>query len=210
MPEVAQAVARHAIRIGREVLFSNRRGPAALQGLLDELGPYAQADTPVKAAQQDIVLLAVMWTDIPAAITATGVTDWNGRIVIDATNQFLGPGAPADLGDVTGSEHVASLLPGAQVVKAFNTLFVRYIAADPVLEDGRQLLFLAGDDPQAKQTVEALVTEFGVAAVDAGALRDAAASCSWAGRPRPCTHFLDKTNPQAREEESPQLPEAGA
>jgi predicted dinucleotide-binding enzyme len=73
---------------------------------------------------------------------------------------------------VTGSEHVAAMLHGARVIKAFNTLYGAYIAADPRHPAGRQILFLAGDDPGARRTVAELAEEFGFAAVDLGGLRD--------------------------------------
>jgi 8-hydroxy-5-deazaflavin:NADPH oxidoreductase len=173
--QVAQAVAGHAVSAGHHVVLSNRRGPAFLASVLERLGSLASAGTPEEAAHAELVLLAVWWTDIPDAIAATGVTDWEGRIVIDASNQFVGTPPdiqPADLGDVTGSEHVASMLPGARVVKAFNTLHVAYIAANPRHPAGRQMVFLAGDDPDANHCVAALVEQFGFAAVDLGQLRD--------------------------------------
>ncbi|WP_218020812.1 hypothetical protein [Nocardia grenadensis] len=58
---------------------------------------------------------------------------------------------------------MASLLPGARVVKAFNALHAQFIAADPRHEAGRQVLFLAGDDADAKNTVRDLTVEFGFA-----------------------------------------------
>jgi predicted dinucleotide-binding enzyme len=100
---------------------------------------------------------------------------FEGRIVVDATNQFASPPPNpkiADLGELTGSEYVASLLPGARVVKAFNTLYGQYIAADPRHEAGRQVLFLAGDDADAKTTVKDLTAGFGFAPVDLGSLRE--------------------------------------
>jgi predicted dinucleotide-binding enzyme len=173
--QVAQAIARHAVTAGHQVVLSNRHGPASLAGLVSELGPLASAGTPAEAAGAELVLLAVWWTDIPAAIDGTAVRNWSGRVVIDATNQFAFPPPPvqiADLGDLTGSEYVASLLPGARVVKAFNTLHGAYIAANPRHAAGRQLLFLAGDDLDAKQRVATLANQFGFAPVDLGGLRD--------------------------------------
>ena len=170
---VATAIARHAVASGHQVVLSNRRGPEALAELVEQLGPGATAATPAEAAAAELVVLAVSWSDIPAAVG--GLPDWGGRIVLDTTNQFLSPppnARIADLGDVTGSEYVASLLPGARVVKAFNTLYGQYIAADPVHDAGRQLLFLAGDDPEAKAQVSALAAAWGFAPVDVGALRE--------------------------------------
>ncbi|MDX3853961.1 NADPH-dependent F420 reductase [Streptomyces sp. AK02-01A] len=170
---VAQAVARHAIGHGHEVVLSNRRGPASLAGLVEGLGPLASAGTAEEAAAAELVLLAVNWTQVPDAVA--GLPAFDGRIVIDATNQFtsLPPHAEiADLGELTGSEYIASLLPGARVVKAFNTLYGQYIAADPRHDAGRQILFLAGEDAAAKDIVGELTAGFGFAPVDVGGLRD--------------------------------------
>ncbi|WP_330284985.1 NADPH-dependent F420 reductase [Streptomyces sp. NBC_00588] len=170
---IAQAIARHAIRHGHEVVLSNSRGPASLAPLVKSLGPLAAAATPAEAAAADLVVLAVPWPRIPEAVAKLGRLD--GTVVVDATNQFasLSPTPEiADLGDLTGSEYVASLMPGARVVKAFNTLFAQYIAPDPRHETGRQVLFLAGDDADAKNTVKDLTSEFGFAPVDLGTLRE--------------------------------------
>jgi predicted dinucleotide-binding enzyme len=170
---IAQAIAGHAIRHGHEVVLSNSRGPASLVPLVKDLGALATAATPAEAAAADLVVLAVRWPQIPDAVA--GLPRLDGTVVIDATNQFASlPPNPriADLGDLTGSEYVASLLPGARVVKAFNALFAQFIAPDPRHEAGRQVLFLAGDDADAKNTVKDLTSEFGFAPVDLGTLRE--------------------------------------
>ncbi|MBO8195364.1 NAD(P)-binding domain-containing protein [Streptomyces oryzae] len=171
--EVAQAIARHAIRHGHEVVLSNSRGPASLAPLVKDLGALATAATPTEAAIADLVVLAVPWPRIPDTVAALPRLD--KTIVIDTTNQFASlPPKPeiADLGDLTGSEYVSSLLPGARVVKAFNSLYAQFIAPDPRHEAGRQVLFLAGDDADAKNTVRDLTSEFGFAPVDLGTLRE--------------------------------------
>ncbi|MFG3258477.1 NADPH-dependent F420 reductase [Streptomyces sp. NPDC048172] len=170
---IAQAIARHAIRHGHEVVLSNSRGPASLAPLVQDLGALATAATPAEAATADLVVLAVPWPRIPDAVA--GLPRLDGTVVIDATNQFasLSPKPEiADLGDLTGSEYVSSLLPGARVVKAFNALYGQFIAPDPRHEAGRQVLFLAGDDTDAKNTVRDLTSEFGFAPVDLGTLRE--------------------------------------
>jgi predicted dinucleotide-binding enzyme len=170
---VAQAIARHAVRHGHQVVLSNSRGPASLAGPAETLGPLARAGTPEQAAAAELVVLAVGWPQVPDAVA--DLPPFEGRIVVDATNQFASPPPNpkiADLGELTGSEYVASLLPGARVVKAFNTLYGQYIAADPRHEAGRQVLFLAGDDADAKTTVKDLTAGFGFAPVDLGSLRE--------------------------------------
>ena len=173
---LAQAIVGHAVAAGHRVILSNRRGPEALAGLVGQLGANASAGTPQQAAEADIVILAVGWDQVPHAVEA--VPDWKGRIVIDATNQWedFSRGIAVDLGDQTGSERNAALMPGARVVKAFNTLYGRIIAQDPRHGDGRLVVFIAGDDPTAKAAVSSFADSMGFAPVDLGGLHDAGRS----------------------------------
>jgi 8-hydroxy-5-deazaflavin:NADPH oxidoreductase len=170
---IATALARHAIKAGYAVTLSNSRGPGTLGDLVAELGPLASAGTVAEAAQGDIVFLAVGYLQVPDALE--GIVDFGGRILVDTTNQFQlidGEYAPLDLGEQTGSEVVASHAPGARVIKAFNTLYAGFIEPDPRHEAGRQVVFYAGDDADAKKTVHGVLDEFGFAPVDVGDLRD--------------------------------------
>lgn len=80
-----------------------------------------------------------------------------------------------DLGDDTSSEATARRLPGARVVKAFNTTFWRHLARQgrpevPMTE--RRAIPLAGDDADAKAVVARLIEEIGFAPMDTGGLRE--------------------------------------
>src|SRR5258708_12949576 len=88
--QVAQAVAAHAAAAGHEVALSNRRGPAFIASVVDRLGPLASAGTPAEAAQAELVVLAVWWTDVPDALAPAGVKDWQAPLEIDAPNPFAG------------------------------------------------------------------------------------------------------------------------
>ncbi|WP_431875724.1 NADPH-dependent F420 reductase [Amycolatopsis sacchari] len=169
---IGQAIARHLVAAGHRVVLSNRRGPDALGDTVARLGPLAGAGTVTEAAAAEMVFLAVRWQDIPAALAE--VSSWDGRILVDTTNQMTGltPRDYVDLGSDTGSEFVARHAPGARVVKAFNTLFAQYIEPDPRHGEGRQLLFYAGDDADAKADFRAVAEEIGFAPVDAGSLRE--------------------------------------
>lgn len=167
---VARAIAGHLVAAGHKVALSNSRGPDTLLDVVARLGPLASAATVEEAAAADVVFLTVRWPQVGAALAV--LPPWGGRILVDTTN--LGPMPPtlADLGVETASEFVASQAPGARVVKAFNTLYAKFIAADPRHPEGRQLLFYAGDDAAAKATFAEVADNIGFAPVDAGTLRD--------------------------------------
>jgi 8-hydroxy-5-deazaflavin:NADPH oxidoreductase len=91
--------------------------------------------------------------------------DLSGRVVADATNPMGQPVA----GGGSGAERVASLAPGAHVVKAFNTMGFETMAS-PVIEGRAALALMAGDDVGAKEVVASLARDLGFDAVDAGGL----------------------------------------
>lgn len=122
-----------------------------------------------QAASADLVFLAVNWSRIPAALDGLG--PWEGRILVDTNNPIEAPALrPIDLGGITSSEVVASLAPGARVVKAFNHLAPALLMRDPRAEGGNRVLFVAGDDRQAKGEVVQLAERLGFGAVDLGSL----------------------------------------
>lgn len=168
---VAQAIAGHLVAAGHKVTLSNSRGPDTLLDVVTRLGPLASAGTVAEAAAADLVFLAVRWSQVGDALA--GLPEWDGRILVDTTNYFesMRP-ALTDLGVETASEFVADRAPGARVVKAFNTLYAQYIAADPRHTAGRQLLFYAGDDQAAKADFHTVADALGFAPVDAGTLRE--------------------------------------
>jgi predicted dinucleotide-binding enzyme len=166
---IGQAFAAQVAKAGYEVLLSNSRGPASLAEVVRKLGPRAQAVTRDEAARADIVVLAVQWQQLDAALA--GLPPWNGRILVDSTNPVLMPEFRfADLGDRTSSEVVASRAPGARLVKVANTLTPELLAADPVLAVGHRVLFMSGDDAPAKAQIGTVLDKAGFAVVDLGAL----------------------------------------
>jgi len=169
---IAEAIATHLVAAGHQVTLSNSRGPDTLREVIARLGPRATAGTVEEAASADMVFLAVGWPSVRAALA--GLPPWEGRILVDTTNYLPRPQSPtlAELGAETTSEFVASQAPSARVVKAFNTLFAKYVAADPRHPEGRQLLFYAGDDSNAKDALRSVADEIGFAPADAGSLRE--------------------------------------
>jgi predicted dinucleotide-binding enzyme len=181
---IGTAFARTLARAGIEATISNSRGPQSLQDLVRDLGPTIRSGDREEAARADIVLVAVNWTKLPAALA--GLLQWSGRILIDANNPIEAPlFKPIDLKGRVSSEVVAGLVPGARVVKAFNHLRAEVLAADPRAVGGRRVLFYSGNDSAAKAEVAALIDRIGFVGIDLGSLAVGGKLAQFPGGPLP-------------------------
>jgi 8-hydroxy-5-deazaflavin:NADPH oxidoreductase len=160
---LGQAMARTARRADRDVVIANSRGPESLASVVSELGDGVSAGTVNQAAAAGIVVIAVPWDSVPEAVQGI---DWKGKAVIDATNDW----AADDLNGRTSSELVADLVAGARVVKAANTLGAEVLGSEPQEAGGRRVIFISGDDADAKADVVTLFEEAGFAAIELGDL----------------------------------------
>jgi 8-hydroxy-5-deazaflavin:NADPH oxidoreductase len=177
---IGQALARLAIDHGHDVVLSNSRGPETLSGLVDELGPHADADTAEGAATRgDLVVVTIplkAYRDVPVAPLAE-------KIVVDTNNYYPrrdGHIPELDDGSTTSSRLLQQHLPSSRVVKAFNHIMASHLLehGHPTGTEARRALAVAGDDVEAKATVTALIESFGFDVVDAGTLDD-----SWRYQP---------------------------
>lgn len=170
---IGGTAARLFAQAGHQVAVSNSRGPASLRSLAAGIGPQAHAMSSENAARFGrVVLLAVPWRTPEALPPPDLVT---GKIVIDAMNPYGPGGEVLDLGAATSSEEVRKRLPGARLVKAFNTIYYQHLATlgDTRLPiEDRYAIFVAGDDAEAKKTVGRLIEEIGFAPVDTGSLAE--------------------------------------
>jgi predicted dinucleotide-binding enzyme len=162
---IGQAMTQTARRAGRHVVIANSRGPESLGPVVEALGEGVLGGTVKDASVPNIVVLAVPWTQVPHAVDGL---DWDGRIVIDPTNDFDG----SDLNGRTSSEVVADLVAPARVVKAANTLVAAVLRSDPHEAGGQRVIFLSGDDAAAKSEVVSLFEDAGFFVVDLGGLRE--------------------------------------
>ena len=160
---LGQAMTRTAVSAGRSVVIANSRGPESLASVVSALGDGVSAGTVDEAASPGIVVVAVPWDRVPEAVQGL---NWNGQVVIDATNDW----AADDLQGRTSSELVADLVAGARLVKAANTLGADLLGSDPHEAGGQRVMFISGDDADAKAEVVALFQDAGFAAIDLGDL----------------------------------------
>ena len=113
--QVGLAVGRRLTGAGHRVMLSSARGPRALMPVAQDIG--AEAASVTEAGAQELVLLALPWSAVPDALDS--LPDWQGRILVDATNPFVAfdPLQLADLEGRSASVVVAGHAPGARVVK---------------------------------------------------------------------------------------------
>jgi predicted dinucleotide-binding enzyme len=153
-----------------DVAISNSRGPESLQDLVDDMGPNAHAATVEETANfGEVVLVAIPFF----ARDTLPAEELDDKAVIDATNYYPGRDGDIDFGGLTSSELLAQNIPGARLVKAFDTMYYETLANEGRADNEDCLvLFVAGDDEEAKATVSGLIEEIGFEPVDTGSLRE--------------------------------------
>ena len=169
---MARAIGLRAVAAGRSVQILDRTPDNAAK-LATELGSDTASGGLGDVPEGDIVVLALYFE--PAKEVATHYGDTlSGKTVIEISNPVnmeTGDSLVVDPG-TSAAEEVAKLLPGARVVKAFNTTF-----AGPLAEGsakGMQLdVFIASDSEPARNEVAAFVTAAGLRPLQVGALRHA-------------------------------------
>jgi predicted dinucleotide-binding enzyme len=150
---------------GHEVVFGVR-DPASdkTRTALRTVSSSTATDPREAAAGADVVIFALRWDAVPD--TARQLGDMDGRVVIDAMNRFGGDPARSTAQDL------AELLPGALVVKAFNTIgFENFATAGS--RSTKAVMFIAGDHPEANAVAAQLAADLGFQPEDVGGLANA-------------------------------------
>jgi predicted dinucleotide-binding enzyme len=162
---MARTIGARAIAGGNTVEIMGRdRSKAA--DLAKALGGGTTTGEWGAAPAGDIVILALLYDGVVPAVTQYGDA-LAGKVIVDISNPFNATfDGLAHREETSIAQEVAKVVPaGAGVVKAFNTVFRH------VLEKGRPDVFLAGDDAQAKASVEVFVKSLGLRPLDAGSLK---------------------------------------
>jgi predicted dinucleotide-binding enzyme len=160
------------IKAGHEILFSSRH-PEHLTALVAQLGPKAHAGSIAEAvAFSDVLLLSVPWGGVAEAIGAAG--SLAGKIVIDTTNQYGRGGLEHFPNGISALEFNAHRMPGAKLVKSYNTLTSGFQAsAAGRTGPTRVAMPYAGENADAKQVVAGLITDSGFDPFDVGGWKEA-------------------------------------
>ena len=162
---VGQALATSLVRAGHDVSLSAST-PESAQSAAEAVGASAATSNASAAAGADVTILAVPYVGAGQAVAEEIRSAVAGRTVIDATNPVKPDYSGLATDGRSGAEELQASLGGANVVKAFNTIFAANQAKPSADVDG----YVAGDDADAKATVMGLVESMGFSPVDVGPL----------------------------------------
>lgn len=170
--DVAKSLARGFIGEGHEVTLGSRE-PEKLASWVQESGNGASSGTFSETAKfGELVVLAVNGAKSVEAVQMAGVDNFEGKVVIDATNPLdMSGGLPRLIGGLgtSSGELNQKALPGAFVVKAFNTVGHAHFYK-PEFAGGPPDMFLCGEDADAKEKVSGICQVFGWNAIDVGGI----------------------------------------
>jgi 8-hydroxy-5-deazaflavin:NADPH oxidoreductase len=151
---------KHQVTVGS-------RDPNRARKVASATGATGGATYAEAAADAEVVILTVPWPAMDDTLGQLG--ELNGTVVVDVS----WPGRKSEREALKGSstaEQIQQRLPHARVVKGWNHVHAQHLTA-PEVEGIAASVLLAGDDPQAKQTVFALARDMGFHPVDIGPLK---------------------------------------
>jgi predicted dinucleotide-binding enzyme len=165
---VATLLAHKLTKAGHSVKLSNSRGPDTIATLIKDLGPLAEAVTIHEATQNEVVVLALNWENAQP-VAKEYASALAHKVVIDVTNPYLNSGI-LETG-YNSSEILAEILSESSLVKVFNSLYAKWIEADPSTNGGKRVAFISGNNREANNLVAGIVAQIGFAPIELGNLK---------------------------------------
>ncbi|WP_267879551.1 MULTISPECIES: NADPH-dependent F420 reductase [Kamptonema] len=158
-----------------QVVLGSRDANKAKE-IAEPLGKNASGTTYAEAViDADVIVIATPWSNNVTKDVIVELGDLSGKIVIDCTNPLVPDYMSNTLGHpISSAEEIAKLIPGAKIVKAFNTIFAEVMApGKQTFGEHKGTGFYCGDYPEAKDVVAKLIQDAGFEPVDAGVLKNA-------------------------------------
>lgn len=166
------AFVKQLTRAGHQVSVTARDSAKAAQ--VAAANPGAKAVPAAGSVEgADAIVLATGYADAAGALRGAG--DVAGKVVIDITNPLTADYMGLTIGHGTSAaEEIAKAVPGAEIVKAFNTVFAQVLGEGADFGNGRKVeVFVASDSERAKNVARAIAESIGFGVVDAGPLKNA-------------------------------------
>lgn len=154
------------------IMYSYSRDLEKLKKLAHDSGNSSKYGTPEEAAAfGEVILLATPWNKTEEVLQT--LDDMTGKIVIDCTNPLDEDREGLAVGfSTSGAEMIAEQIPGAHVIKAFNSTGTANLA-NPRYGREELSMFVCGNHEISKSLVMRLAEDLGFDAVDAGPLSNA-------------------------------------
>lgn len=166
---VGGTLGRRWAEIGHDVTFGVRdKTSPKVTELLNSITTTASA-TDVDSALQlsDIIVLATPWDAVQDILK--NKDSINNKIIIDCTNPLSGIDGLTIGTTSSAGEKISMWAQGAKVVKAFNSTGSKNMD-NPKYGEDRAVMFVCGEDNDAKNLTKSLVEELGFDAIDAGGI----------------------------------------
>jgi 8-hydroxy-5-deazaflavin:NADPH oxidoreductase len=155
---------------GHEVFFGSRSSEKG-QEIAAIAGHKTQGGSNDEAAAFGAALLYTVRGVNPTEVFSS-INILDGKILIDCNNQEIPENFDYPAITQSLAEKLATEVPKARVVKAFNTMAQELFELAPnPLKSYNVSVFVAGDDQSAKQTVIQLAQEIGFVPINCGGLR---------------------------------------
>lgn len=152
--------------VGHTVVYGSRTPDGnEVQRLVARTGHGASATTHADAVTDaEVVVLATPWEATEALVRRL---DLAGKVVLDATNPLSWPDLTLVV-ETSAGEVVQEAAPEARVVKAFSTVGANIMADTAFAGAVRPVMYVAGDDADAKAVAIDLSEALGFEGIDAG------------------------------------------
>jgi predicted dinucleotide-binding enzyme len=162
---VGKALGASAAKAGHDVVITAQH-PDHARSAAEDIGARSAATNAEAVDGADLVVLAVWYPTAIGAVAPEIAELVAGRTVVDVTNPIRPDLSGLAVEGRSAAEELQERLPGAHVVKAFNTIFGSN-QANPRPE---VQVLVAADDPDAKQRVIGFADSLGMTGQDAGGL----------------------------------------
>jgi predicted dinucleotide-binding enzyme len=163
---VGRTIASKLVELGHEVRMGSRSATNAhLVGWVEGAGPRAGGGTFADAAAfGEVVFHAGAGAAALHVLAAAGRHNLDGKVLIDVANPLITHDLEVPMhgicNDDSLGEHIQRAYPDVRVVKTLNTVFCEVMVA-PDRVPGEHVLFLSGNDDEAKKVALGLLGEFG-------------------------------------------------
>ena len=165
---VGKALGTSISRAGHDVTITAKH-PEHAQEAAKVIGAHPVDSSAEAVSDADVVILAVPYVGAADEVSNEIRDRVAGKTIIDATNPMKPDYSGLATEGTSAAEELQKLLPDANLVKAFNTIFASNQAHPKSDIDG----YVAADDEGAKQQVISLVESMGFNPVDVGPLKSA-------------------------------------